>query len=62
MERWKDGKMERRKDGKMERRKDRVFFVRCRRNYVLNNNLLVTMIVINKTKTVSGIKKIKKIT
>jgi hypothetical protein len=47
MERWKDGKTE-------------FFFVRCRRNYVLNNNLLVTMIVINKTKTVSGIKKIKK--
>ena len=52
--------MKRWKERKMERRKERVFFVRCRRNYVLNNNLLVTMIVINKTKTVSGIKKIKK--
>ena len=33
----KDVKTERRKDVKTERRKDGVFFVRCRRTYVLNN-------------------------
>ena len=38
-ERRKDVKTERRKDVKTERRKDGVFFVRCRRTYVLNNTL-----------------------
>ena len=33
-----DGKTERRKDVKTERRKDGVFFVRCRRTYVLNKD------------------------
>ena len=31
----KDVKTERRKEGKMERRKDRVFFVKCRRTYLI---------------------------
>ena len=35
-----------RTDGKTERRKDGVFFVRCRRTYVLNNSLNYSIVLI----------------
>ena len=52
----KDVKTERRKDVKTERRKDRVFFVRCRRNHVLNNDF--TEILVRKEDRLSILHKL----